>query len=81
MNGTRTPVNYNNGSPSNSTSGFCYYQPPAGVENEYSGNIFTPPLQSTADSWCFPNFQCLNLLGCNANTPSFESSSSGARST
>ena len=73
VNGTRTPVNYNNGSPSNSTSGFCYYQPPAGVENEYSGNIFTPPLQSTADSWCFPNFQCLNLLGCNANTPSFES--------
>ena len=73
VNGTRAPVNYNGGNPNNSTSGFCYYQPPAGVESEYTGNIFTPFLQSTADSWCFPNFQCLNLLGCNANTPSFES--------
>ncbi|HVH24884.1 MAG TPA: PKD domain-containing protein, partial [Pseudonocardia sp.] len=70
--GTLTPVNYNHGTPDNSTSGFCRYTSPAPYQSEYTGNISTPVVQNTADSWCFPPYQCSALLGCNDRQPSFD---------
>jgi hypothetical protein len=54
------------------TSGFCQWQPPSPFQGEYTGDAFTPAAQSTADSWCFPPYQCQNILGsCNDNEPSY----------
>ncbi len=70
-NGSLQPVNYMNGTPDNSTSGFCAYRAPVGFDGDYTGNLTTPVLQRTADSWCYPPYRCNNLLGCNNNEPSF----------
>ncbi len=69
--GALQPVNYMNGTPANSSSGFCAYRPPVGFDGDYTGNLTTPVLKRTGDTWCYPPYQCINLLGCNNNEPSF----------
>lgn len=66
------PINFNHGTPQNSTSGFCLYIPPAPYQDQYTSNISTPPDRNTADSWCYPDYGCQDLLGCNDNEPSFD---------
>ncbi len=67
--GALRPTQYD----ANATSGFCKWQPPAPFQSEYTGNVSTPPLQSTAQSWCYgPTYRCVSLLGCNDNQPSYD---------
>ena len=70
--GSLLPVNYRHGQPdATSNSGFCAYVPPAGLDKEYAGAPSSPG--SSADTWCYPPFQCIDPLGCENNQPSFES--------
>ncbi len=72
-NNTLQPVNYMNGSPYNSNSGFCAYRAPVGFDGDYTGNITTPVLHQTADVWCFKPYYCTSILGnCKDNEPSFD---------
>jgi hypothetical protein len=66
------PVQYNTGYSGTATSGFCRWQPPAPFQAEYTGNVSTPASKSTAQSWCYPPYRCVSLLGCNDNQPSYD---------
>ena len=66
------PVQYDTGKSHSATSGFCKWQPPAPFQGEYTGNVSTPPSKSTAQSWCYPPYRCVSLLGCNDNQPSYD---------
>jgi hypothetical protein len=70
--GALHPVQYNTGTSQTATSGFCKWQPPAPFEAEYTGNVSTPSTKSTAQSWCYPPYRCVSLLGCNDNQPSYD---------
>jgi hypothetical protein len=66
--GALKPVEYDR----TGTSGFCKWQPPAPFQAEYTGNVSTPPSKSTAQSWCYPPYRCVSLIGCNDNQPSYD---------
>ena len=68
--GTLQPVNYRNGTPDNSDSGYCAYVPPTGLENTYDGNPTKP--NSGAAQWCYPPYLCPDPLGCDNRQPTFE---------
>jgi hypothetical protein len=59
------------GNPSASADGgYCVYQSPSPYQSEYTGNVYTPFAQSTADQTCFT--PCTSLLGCTLSTPSYD---------
>ena len=66
--GALTPLQYD----TTQTSGFCKWQPPSPFQAEYTGNVSTPPSKSTAQSWCYPPYRCVSVLGCNDNQPSYD---------